>query len=202
MQQGRGSLRSQSDPSVCHFELRCTLGGGRGSHSRCSRVMGPLRTLWEPSIRGIKPRLIFSRKGDSPFRCIRAAAPFGRSESPSFDICHPMRQTVPRISLPIQHRTGLSLLVKQSLGSLRSQCEPSVCHWSYAAYSATDEALPPGAAELQAPFSHSESPPSDTSNRASFSAARGTLPSGAAEQQLPLDAARVPHLISAIVLLF
>ncbi len=34
------------------------------------------------------------------------------------------------------------------------------------------------------------------------SAARGTLPSGAAEPQLPPDAARVPHLISAIVLLF
>ncbi len=57
-------------------------------------------------------------------------------------------------------------------------CESPVCRWSYAAYSATDEAVPPGAAELQAPFSHSGSPPFDTSNRASFSAARGTLPSG------------------------
>ncbi len=57
-------------------------------------------------------------------------------------------------------------------------CESPVCRWSYAAYSATDEAVPPSAAELQAPFSHSGSPPFDTSNRASFSAARGTLPSG------------------------
>ncbi len=32
-----------------------------------------------------------------------------------------MSQTAPRISLPIQCRTGLSLLVKQSLSSLRSQ---------------------------------------------------------------------------------
>ncbi len=30
----------------------------------------------------------FSCKRDSPFRCSRATAPFGRSESPSFDICH------------------------------------------------------------------------------------------------------------------
>ncbi len=50
-------------------------------------------------------------------------APFG-----CMGALHPMRQTAPRISLPIQCRTGLSLLVKQSLGSLRSQCvsPPSV----------------------------------------------------------------------------
>ncbi len=28
----------QCDASVCHFELRCVLGGGRGSHSRRSRA--------------------------------------------------------------------------------------------------------------------------------------------------------------------
>ncbi len=30
----------------------------------------------------------FSCKRDPPFRCSRATAPSGRSESPSFDICH------------------------------------------------------------------------------------------------------------------
>ncbi len=43
VQQTHGSLRSQCDASVCHFELRCVLGGGRGSHSRCSRAAGSLR---------------------------------------------------------------------------------------------------------------------------------------------------------------
>ncbi len=50
------------------------------------------------------------------------------------------------------------------------------------------------------------SPPSDASNRASnflaYSVSDGALPSSEAEPQLPSDAARVPHLISAIVLLF
>ncbi len=44
VQQTHGSLRSQCDASVCHFELRCVLGGGRGSHSRCSRAAGSLRS--------------------------------------------------------------------------------------------------------------------------------------------------------------
>ncbi len=53
----------------------------------------------------------------SPFRCSRAAVPSGRSGSPpSF-----------RVSWLIQHRTGLSLPVQQSHGSLRSQREPSIC---------------------------------------------------------------------------
>ncbi len=43
VQQIHGSLRSQCAASVCHFELRCALGGGRGSHSRCSRAAGSLR---------------------------------------------------------------------------------------------------------------------------------------------------------------
>ncbi len=43
VQQTHGSLRSQCDASVCHFELRYVLGGGRGSHSRCSRAAGSLR---------------------------------------------------------------------------------------------------------------------------------------------------------------
>ncbi len=155
---------------------------------------GSLRSQGEPSV----CRLSYAVYSAAlPPGAAEPLAPFG-----CVGALHPMRQTAPRISLPIQFWTGLSLLVKQSLSSLRSQCEPSVCHWSYAAYSATDKALPPSAAELQAPFSHSGSPPSDTSNRASFSAARGTLPSGAAEPHLPSDAARVPHLISAIMLLF
>ncbi len=43
VQQTHGSLRSQCDASVCHFELRCALGGGRGSHLQCSRAAGSLR---------------------------------------------------------------------------------------------------------------------------------------------------------------
>ncbi|RXN31068.1 mast cell protease 1A-like protein [Labeo rohita] len=58
----------------------------------------------------------------------------------------------------LRHRTGLPLPVQQSHSSLRSQCGPSVCQLRYAAYSAADGALPPGAAELQAPFGRSESP--------------------------------------------
>ncbi|RXN20959.1 1-phosphatidylinositol 4,5-bisphosphate phosphodiesterase delta-3-A-like protein [Labeo rohita] len=70
------------------------------------------------------------RKGDSPSRCSRAAAPFGSHLST-------------RIFLPIQRQTGLPLPVQQSHSSLRSQCGPSVCQLSYAAYSAADGALPP-----------------------------------------------------------
>ncbi len=44
------------------------------------------------------------------------------------------------------------LPVQQTHGSLQSPGEPSVCRLSYAAYSAADEALPPGAAEPLAPF--------------------------------------------------
>ncbi|KAI2652616.1 Transposable element Tc3 transposase [Labeo rohita] len=51
--------------------------------------------------------------------------------------------------------------------SLQSQCGPSVCQLSYAAYSAADGALPPGAAELQAPFRSSESPSFDICHHAS-----------------------------------
>ncbi|RXN13501.1 hypothetical protein ROHU_009646 [Labeo rohita] len=102
VQQGHGSLRSQCESSICRLKLRCVLGGGRGSPSRCSR----------------------------------AVAPFGRSI----------------------RRTGLPLPVQQSHSSLWSQCGPSVCQLSYTAYSAADGALPPGAAELQAPFGRSGSP--------------------------------------------
>ncbi len=42
--------------------------------------------------------------------------------------------------------------MQQTHGSLQSPGEPSVCRLSYAAYSAADEALPPGAAEPLAPF--------------------------------------------------
>ncbi len=53
---------------------------------------------------------------------------------------------------------------------------------SYAAYSPVDGALPPGAAESQAPFGRSESP-HQASNLALYSAASRTLPSGEAESQ-------------------
>ncbi len=164
MQQTHGSLRSQCDASVCHFELCCVLGGGRGSHSRCSRAAGSLR------LHGSPPSDASNRASNLLAYSVSDGALHSGEAEPR----------LPSVAV----------------------CEPPVCRWSYAAYSATDEALPPGAAELQAPFSHSGSPPYDTSNRASFSAARGTLPSGAAEPQLCSDAARVPHLISAIVLLF
>ncbi len=60
VQQPRGSLRSQCDPPSV-ISSCVALGGGRGSRSRCSRA-GPLRRCKSPP-RGIKPRLIFSRKG-------------------------------------------------------------------------------------------------------------------------------------------
>ncbi|RXN14740.1 endonuclease domain-containing 1 -like protein [Labeo rohita] len=41
-----------------------------------------------PSVAAGALHLIHCCKRDSPFRCSRAAAPFGSSESPSFDICH------------------------------------------------------------------------------------------------------------------
>ncbi|RXN24613.1 hypothetical protein ROHU_022120 [Labeo rohita] len=117
VQQGHGSLRSQCEPSVCRLKLRCVLGGGQGSPSRCSR----------------------------------AVAPLGHSGGPPPD-------TSSQGGLSLPRRTGLPLPVQQSHSSLRSQCGPSVCQLSYAAYSAADGALPPGAAELQAPFGRSGSP--------------------------------------------
>ncbi len=156
MQQTNGSLRSQCDASVCHFELRCVLGGGRGSHSRCSRAAGSLRSLWEPFFRRVKPCLALSRKGDSPLRCSRAAAPFGRSESPS----------ISRVSLPIQHRTGLPFRCSRPTAPFgRSVTPPSVIS-SCAACSVADGAPTPGAAEPLAPFGCNGSPSSDASNRA------------------------------------
>ncbi len=150
----------------------------------------PLRTLWEPSIRGIKPRLIFSRKGDSPFRCSRAAAPFGRSESPS----------ISRVSLLIQRRTGLPFRCSRPTAPFsRSVTPPSVTS-SCATCSVADGALTPGAAESRAPFGRCGSPPSEASNHASYSASRGTLPSSAAEPQLPSDAVRVPPSVASLCL--
>ncbi len=157
VQQTHGSLRSQCDASVCHFELRCVLGGGRGSHSRCSRAAGSLRLQWEPFFRRVKPRLALSRKGDSPLRCSRAAAPFGRSESPS----------ISRISLLIQRRTGLPFRCSRPTAPFgRSVTPPSVIS-SCAACSVADGAPTPGAAEPLAPFGCNGSPSSDASNRAS-----------------------------------
>ncbi len=216
VQQSRWPLRTLGALLPTRQTAPCIQPQG-GLSLRCSRAAAPFGRSESPSISRIS--LLFSI-GRAPPPVQQTPAPFGRSVTLrlSFELrcvlcgrralppgaaepqapfgcmgaLHPMRQTAPQISLPIQCRTGLSLLVRQSLSSLRSQCEPSVCHWSYAAYSAMDEALPPGAAELQAPFSHSGSPPSDTSNRASFSAARGTLPSGCSRAAAPFGRSESP----------
>ncbi len=97
---------------------------------------------WEPFFRRVKPRLALSRKGDSPLRCSRAAAPFGRSDSPS----------ISRISLLIQRRTGLPFRCSRPTAPFgRSVTPPSVIS-SCAACSVADGALTPGAAEPLAPF--------------------------------------------------
>ncbi len=223
VQQTHGSLRSQCDASVCHFELRCALGGGRGSHSRCSRAAGSLRLYREPFFRRVKPRPTSNQKGDSPLRCSRAAAPFGRSESPS----------ISRVSLLLQHRTGLPFRCSRPTAPFgRSVTPPSVIP-SCAARSVANGAPTPGAAEPLAPFGRNGSPSSDAPNRALhqtekgdsplrcsraaapsgrsespsishvsllFSIGRGS-PSGAADPRLPSVADRVPHSTSAIVLL-
>ncbi len=84
---------------------------------------GSLRSQGEPSV----CRLSYAAYSAADEALLPGAAeplsPFG-----CMGALHSMHQTAPRISLPIQCRTGLSLLVKQSLGSLRSQCvsPPSV----------------------------------------------------------------------------
>ncbi len=195
MQQTHGSLRSQCDASVCHFELRCVLGGGRGSHSRCSRTAGSLRLQWEPFLRCVKPRLALSRKGDSPLRCSGAAAPFGRSESPS----------ISRISLHFQHRTGLPFRCSRAAGSLRLHGSPPSDESNRAsnilAYSVSDGALLSGEAEPQLPSVAAREPHICRWSHAAYSATDGTLPSGAAEPQLPSDAVRVPPSVTSLCFL-
>ncbi|RXN26372.1 hypothetical protein ROHU_020851 [Labeo rohita] len=132
VQQSRGSLRSQCGPSVYH--LSC---------AACSVADGALPPgAAEPRLPLVAvgaPRPIHCRKGDSLFRCSRAEAPFGSNESPS--------TTRSESFWLIQHRTGLPLPVQQGHGSLRSQCEPSICRLKLRCVLGADGAFPPGAAE-------------------------------------------------------
>ncbi len=82
---------------------------------------GSLRSQGEPSVCRLSYAAYSAVDEALPPGAAEPLAPFG-----CMGALHPMRQSAPRISLPIQCRTGLSLLVRQSLSSLRSQGEPSV----------------------------------------------------------------------------
>ncbi|RXN13829.1 hypothetical protein ROHU_028926 [Labeo rohita] len=78
-----------------------------------------------------------------------------------------------------RRRTGLSLTVQQSRGSLRSQWGPST------RYVVARGTLPPSAAEPQLPSEATRVPPSIDLNILAYLASDGASASGAAEPQLP-----------------
>ncbi len=135
MQQGRGSLRSQ---------LLCVLCGGRGSPSRCSRAAG----LPSVAVRALYP-------GNQTMHHIqpqRGTLPSGAAEQALPSVAVKTLFTSFWVSLPIQHRTGLSLMGQRSCSSLRrSESPPSVAS-IFKVYSALDRALLSGAAEPQIPY--------------------------------------------------
>ncbi len=164
------------------------LGGGRGSHSRCSM------SRWLPSVvmgallsDAVKPCLALSRKGDSPLRCSRAAAPFGRSESPS----------ISRVSLPIQRRTGLPFRCSRPTAPFGRKCDASVCPFRVALRARWRTGL-------SLPVQQSRWLPSvvmgallPTRQPRLALSRKGDSPSGAAEPQLPSDAVRVPPSVAS-----
>ncbi|RXN18985.1 hypothetical protein ROHU_007556 [Labeo rohita] len=154
VQQSRGSLRSQCGPSVYH--LSCA------ACSVADRALPPGAAEPRlPSVAVGAPRPIHRRKGDSRFRCSRAEAPFGHSESPS--------TTRSESFWLIQHRTGLPLPVQQGHGSLRSQCEPSVCRLKLHCVLGGGRGSPSRCSRAVAPFGRSGGPPPDTSSQGGLS---------------------------------
>ncbi|KAL0197668.1 hypothetical protein M9458_006208, partial [Cirrhinus mrigala] len=114
--QSRGSLRWQREPSIRYTVARGTLPSGVAEPqlpSEAARVPPPILSnlltysafngtllpgAAEPKLPSVTVRVppplvpnlfgLSSIGPGSPFRCSRAAAHFGNSESPSFDICH------------------------------------------------------------------------------------------------------------------
>ncbi len=124
--------------------------------SGAAEPLAPFGCIGSPSSDASNRALHQAKKGDSPLRCSRAAAPFGRSESPS----------ISRVSLLPQHWTGLPFRCSRPTAPFgRSVTPPSVIP-SCAARSVADGAPTPGAAEPLAPFGCNGSPSSDASNRA------------------------------------
>ncbi|RXN02506.1 hypothetical protein ROHU_031850 [Labeo rohita] len=131
-----------------------------------------------PSIRGIKPRFVFSHKGDSPFGCSRATSPFERSESPSITSFESLYLSNIRWGSP-------SRCSRAAAPFSRSMSPLSVICWSYTVYSAADRILLPGAAEPRLPSEATRIPPQIVSNHLAYSALNGAPPPSAAEPWLP-----------------
>ncbi|RXN29199.1 hypothetical protein ROHU_018928 [Labeo rohita] len=133
VQQSRGSLRSQREPSIRYIVARGTLPSGAAEPqlpSEAARVPPPvvLNLLTYSAFNGASPpgaaepwlpsvavwalrlsfelRCVLSGGRGSPYRCSRATAPFGCSGGSTPDT---------------SSQGGLSLPVQQSRSSLRSQ---------------------------------------------------------------------------------
>ncbi|RXN22095.1 hypothetical protein ROHU_019450 [Labeo rohita] len=143
VQQSRGSLQSQCGPSVYHLSCAaCSVADGALPPGAAEPRL--------PSVAVGAPRPIHRRKGDSPSRCSRAEAPFGSNESPS--------TTRSESFWLIQHRTGLPLPVQHGHGSLRSQCEPSICRLKLRCVLGGGRGFPSRCSRAAAPFGSNESP--------------------------------------------
>ncbi|RXN26149.1 hypothetical protein ROHU_021083 [Labeo rohita] len=159
VQQSRGSLRSQREPSIRYIVARGTLPSGAAEPqlpSEAARVPPPvvLNLLTYSAFNGASPpgaaepwlpsvavwalhlsfelRCVLSGGRGSPSRCSRAMAPFGCSGGSTPDT---------------SSQGGLSLPVQQSRSSLRKQRES--LHHSFRiflAHPASDRAPPSGAA--------------------------------------------------------